>query len=189
MKFQELYKEFYPKILGYLGHLTGNRIEAEDLTQEVFIKIHKSLGSFKGKSSLSTWIYTIATNTANDHFRSASYLKGAKLALPDDVLKKNTADRNVWTGENEKTSDLILEDSEMCLCIKRYIDDLNENYRTVFVLSEYESLSNQEIADILGMTLDTVKIRISRARKQLKSMMEKGCEITFEDGSFKCNEK
>lgn len=189
MEFQDIYKEFYPKILGYLDHLTGNKSEAEDLTQEVFIKTHNALVGFEGRSSLSTWLYTIATNTANDHFRSASYLKGTKQTISGEFLKENAADKNVWTGEKEKTSDTILEDSEMSCCIKRYIEDLNENYRTVFVLSEYEGMSNKEIADILGLTLETVKIRISRARKQLKSMMEEGCEITFEDGRFKCNEK
>jgi RNA polymerase sigma-70 factor (ECF subfamily) len=188
MEFQQIYKEYHPKILGYLTRLTGKKIEAEDLTQEVFIKVHEALPGFKGRSSLSTWIYKIATNTANDNFKSASFQKGSKQTIPQEYLNENTENRNVWTGEKEKTSDKVLESNEMNCCIKRYVEELNENYRTVFILSEYEGKSNNEIAGILGVSLETVKIRISRARKQLKKMMEKGCEISSEEGSLKCNE-
>jgi RNA polymerase sigma-70 factor (ECF subfamily) len=187
MEFRQIYIEFQPKILRYLTRVTGKKEEAEDLTQEVFIKIHEALERFEGRSSLSTWIYKIATNTANDHFRSASSQKGLKPILPQEYLKENI-DRNVWTDEKEKTSDEVLETNEMNCCIKRYIEALNENYLTVFILSEYEGLSNKEIAGILGISLETVKIRISRARKQLKKMMEKGCEISIEEGNLKCNE-
>ena len=189
MEFQQIYKEYFPKISGYLTRLTGNKEEAEDLTQEVFIKVHGALEGFEGRSSLSTWIYKIATNTANDHFRSASNQKASKQTTSCEILKENTEDKNVWTGEKEKISDTVLENNEMNCCIKRYIEDLSENYRTVFVLSEYEGLSNKEIADILGISVETVKIRISRGRKQLKKKMEKGCEISLEEGSLKCNEK
>jgi len=188
MEFQEIYKEFYPKIVRYLGRLTDNKEEAEDLAQDVFIKVNSSLGKFEGRSSLSTWIYKIATNTANDRFRSASFQKGTKHTLSGEFLEENKEDKNVWTGDKENTSDKILEKKEMNDCIKRYAEDVNENYRTVFTLSEYEGLKNQEIADILGLSLDTVKIRIYRARTQLKKKMEKGCEISPDENGLSCNE-
>lgn len=74
-------------------------------------------------------------------------------------------------------------------CIKRYVEDVHENYKTIFTLSEYEGLKNQEIADILGLSLDTVKIRIYRARTQLKKKMEIGCEISQEEDGLTCDEK
>ena len=188
MEFRQIYKEYYPKILRYLSRLSGNNLEAEDLTQDVFIKVNEALDKFEGRSSLSTWIYTIATNTANDHFRSASFQKGSRITLTGENLKENIEDRNVWTGEAEITSDKILEKKEMDCCIKRYVEDISENYRTAFILSEYEGLKNQKIADILGISLDTVKIRISRARKQLKEKMEKGCEISRGEDGLTCNE-
>jgi RNA polymerase sigma-70 factor (ECF subfamily) len=188
MEFHQIYKEFYPKIFRYLSRLSGNNLEAEDLTQDIFIKVNEALDKFEGRSSLSTWIYTIATNTANDHFRSTSFQKGSRMTLTRENLKENIEDRNVWTGEAEITSDQVLEKKEMDCCIKRYVEDINENYRTVFILSEYEGLKNQEIADILGLSLETVKIRISRARKLLKRKMEKGCEISRGDGGLTCNE-
>lgn len=188
MEFQEIYKEFYPKIVRYLNKLLDNKDEAEDLTQEVFIKVNSGLKNFEGRSKLSTWIYKIATNTANDYFRSVSYLKGTRQTLSGEFLEENKEDRNVWTGEQATNSDKILEKKEMSDCIKRYVGDINISYKTIFILSEYEGLKNREIADILGLSLDTVKIRIYRARTQLKKKMEKGCEISHEENGISCNE-
>lgn len=188
MEFQQIYKEYYPKILKYLTRLLNDKDEAEDFTQDVFIKVNEALDKFEGRSSLSTWIYKIATNLANDRFRSVSFQKGTKQTLSGDFLEENKEDKNVWTGEKENTSDKILEKKEMNGCIKRYIEDVSENYKTVFVLSEYEGLKNQEIAEILGLSIDTVKIRIYRARRQLKKKMEKGCEISQEEGGLSCDE-
>ena len=189
MDFQHIYTEFYPKILRYLTKLTSNKEEAEDLTQDVFIKVNNSLGNFEGRSSLSTWIYKIATNTANDRFRSAAYQKGHKQTLTGEFLEENKEDKNVWTGEKTATTDKIIEKEEMNSCVKRYVEDVNENYRTVFVLSEYEGVKNKEIADILGLSLDSVKIRLFRARTQLKKKMEKGCTISPDDTGLFCDEK
>ena len=189
MDFQQVYTEFYPKIVRYLSRLTDNTEEAEDLAQDVFIKVNTALEKFEGRSSLSTWIYKIATNTANDRFRSASFQKGTKQTLSGEFLEENKEDRNVWTEEKERTSDKILEKKEMNGCIKRYVEDIYENYQTVFILSEYEGLKNQEIADILGLSLDTIKIRIFRARTQLKKKMGKGCDISQEEEGLACDEK
>lgn len=188
MEFHQIYKEFYPKIVRYLHKLLDNKDEAEDLTQEVFIKINSGLEKFEGKSKLSTWIYKIATNTAYDYFRSVSFQKGTKQTLSGEFLEENKEDKNVWTGVKSATSDKMLEKKEMNDCIKRYVDDINISYKTIFVLSEYEGLKNQDIADIFGLSLDTVKIRIYRARTQLKKKMEKGCEISHEENGISCNE-
>ena len=79
--FQEIYAEYYPKILGYVRRFV-NGADAEDAAQEVFVKINQALGRFRGESSLATWIYRIATNTALDHLRKASSQKTSQ--LPED---------------------------------------------------------------------------------------------------------
>ncbi|MBI5417693.1 sigma-70 family RNA polymerase sigma factor [Candidatus Poribacteria bacterium] len=81
-EFENIYKAFRPKILNYLSHLV-NENEAEDLTQEVFIKVSQSLEKFKEESSLSTWIYKIATNTAYDRMRHPSFRKTIHKDLHD----------------------------------------------------------------------------------------------------------
>ena len=188
--FTQVYQEFYPKILRYLERLTGDREEAKDLVQDVFLKVDQGLTKFEGRSSLSTWIYRIATNASHDRFRSASFQKGKKQTLTDEFIEENKEDANVWTGEKETSADQQLEGKEMSSCINKYIYDLNEDYQKVLVLSDYEGLKNKEIASVLGITLDTVKIRIHRGRVQLKKRMEKGCDVTPDpDTGLHCDEK
>lgn len=188
MDFQTIYKEFYPKILRYLNHILNDKELAEDFTQDVFIRVNEGLNSFEGRSNLSTWVYKIATNITNDYFKSAAFQKGIKQRLIGNYPDDNSEDRNIWTGDKSELSDKVLEKREMNSCIKRYVQDISENYRTVFVLSEYEGMKNKEIADILGLSLDTVKIRIYRARTQLKKKMEKGCKISYEGDGISCDE-
>ena len=188
--FTQVYQEFYPKIFRYLERVTGDREEAKDLVQDVFLKVDQGLTKFEGRSSLSTWIYRIATNISHDRFRSPSFQKGEKQTLTDEFIEENKVDKNVWTGERDSSADQQLEGKEMSSCINRYIYDLNEDYQKVLVLRDYEGLKNKEIASILGVTLDTVKIRIHRGRVQLKKRMEKGCDVTPDpDTGLHCDEK
>jgi RNA polymerase sigma-70 factor (ECF subfamily) len=187
--FQIIYKEFYPKILMYLTRILNDKDLAEDFTQDVFIRVHEGLEKFEGRSKLSTWIYKIATNITHDYFKSTSFQKGINQTLTGAFQEDNKEDKNVWTGGKGEISDQVLEKKEMNSCIRRYVQDISENYRTVFVLSEYEGLKNKEIAEILGLTLDTVKIRIYRARTQLKKKMEEGCNISYEENGISCDEK
>ena len=190
LELTQVYREFYPQILRYLERLTGDKEEARDLVQEVFLKVDQGLSKFEGRSSLSTWIYRIATNVSHDRFRSSSFQKGKKQTLTDEFIEENKEDANVWTGESEASADQKLAGKEMSSCINRYIYDLKEDYQKVLVLSEYEGLKNKEIASILGVTLDTVKIRIYRGRTQLKKRMEKGCDVTPDPYSgLHCDEK
>ena len=173
LDFTQVYQEFHPRILRYLERLTGDKEEARDLVQDVFLKVDQGLTKFEGRSSLSTWIYRIATNISHDRFRSPSFQKGKKQTLTDGFIEENKEDKNTWTGERETSAEQQLERKEMSSCINKYIYDLNEDYQKVLVLSDYEGLKNKEIASILGITLDTVKIRIHRGRVQLKKRMEK----------------
>jgi RNA polymerase sigma-70 factor (ECF subfamily) len=187
--FQTIYKEFYPKIYRYLFNLLNDKELAEDFTQDVFIRVQKGLKGFEGRSKLSTWIYTIATNLTRDYYKSVAYQKGKRQTISENLIEEQRKDKNAWEVDNSEISDQVLEKQEMNNCIKRYVQDISENYRTVFVLSEYEGLKNKEIGDILELSLDTVKIRLYRARTQLKKKMEKGCHITFEGNGIYCDEK
>lgn len=188
MEFQSIYKEYYPKIVRYLSRILDDKDLAEDFTQDVFIRVNDGLSKFEGRSKLSTWIYKIATNLACDYYKSSSYQKRVKQTVRGDFIHENNEDKNMWTGNKSELSDQILEKREMNDCIKRYVQYISENYRTVFILSEYEGLKNKEIAEILGLTMDTVKIRLYRARTQLKKKMEEGCRISFEENGISCDE-
>jgi len=178
LEFQKIYDAFQPKILRYLKRLVGEN-EAEDLTQEVFIKVGQALENFRGESKLSTWLYRIATNAALDRLRSPSFQRIAQERLSDDSIEKGEEDvdaRDVWTGEKKPLVEQQIIREEMNDCIRGYVEKLPENYRTVLVLSEWEGLRNNEIAEILGITLDTVKIRLHRGKEKLKEELETHCD-------------
>jgi len=174
--FQEVYEDFQPKILRYLARLVGEA-EAEDLTQETFVKVHQGLENFRGESQLSTWIYRIATNTALDRLRSPSFQRVAQSSLSENLDETRIADKVICTEEKKPLMEQQLIREEMNECIRGYIEKLPENFRTALVLSEWEGLKNHEIAEILDVSLDTVKIRLHRAKSKLKEELEIHCEF------------
>lgn len=179
LNFQDVYNAFQPKIFRYLTRLVGE-FEAEDLTQEVFTKVSQAFENFKGKSQLSTWIYRIATNTAIDKLRSQSSSRMVQIKRPGESFKGNEATiegKEAWTGEKEPSVAQKVIQKEMNRCIRDFIENLSENYKTVVILSELEGLKNQEIADILQISLDNVKIRLHRAKAKLKRELESNCNF------------
>lgn len=160
--FQSIHARFRPRVLRYLSRLVGGA-EAEDLTQSVMLKISEALPGFRGDSSVSTWIYRIATNTALDRLRG----KAAR-PLTETELESDAQAASAETTAIRK---------EMNACIREFTERLPDNYRTVMVLSELEGFKNDEIAEILDLTLDTVKIRLHRGRERLRKELELGCSF------------
>ncbi len=192
LDFQEIYNAFQPKICRYLTRLVGE-FEAEDLTQEVCIKVSQALKDFRGKSQLSTWIYRIATNAAIDKLRSPSYCRMVQRKPTRESIGSSEAtieSRNALTGEKEPSVAQKVIRKEMNQCIRNFIENLPENYKTVVVLSELEGLKNQEIADILQGSIDNVKIRLHRARAKLRRELESNCNFyRNEQNQLACDQK
>jgi len=185
--FSQIYEEFHPKILHYLSRLTGQQ-EAEDIVQEVFEKASRGLKNFKGESKLSTWLYRIATNTAIDRMRSSSFRRLSEHTSLDEDTE--TEDRNVWSGHTKTHIDQTVIRKEMGECIREFIDRLPSDYKTVILLSELEGFKNKEIADILEISLDAVKIRLHRARARLKKELDDGCTFYYnEQDILACDRK
>lgn len=179
LEFQNIYNTFQAKIHFYLERIVGEH-EADDLTQEVFLKVNKGLRSFRGESKLSTWIYRIATNVARDKLRSPTFRDMVQNRLTDDSIpedKMPTEARVVWMKEKLPSVEQQLIRKEMNECIRSFVDKLPEKYKTALVLSELEGFTNQEIAQILSVSLDTVKIRLHRAREKIKKELETHCDF------------
>jgi RNA polymerase sigma-70 factor (ECF subfamily) len=188
-KFQQVYDEYQGKIFRYLKRMVGEN-EAEDLTQEVFVKIGQALETFRGESSLSTWIYQVATNAALDRLRRPyNRHKGEKL-LPVETITETKEDENIWTGEVAASTEQRVIRQEMNDCIREIIQMLPETYRAVIVLSELEGMSDSEIADILGLNLQATKIRLHRARAKLRKELTTACIFYRDDRQeFACDRK
>lgn len=175
LEFQKIYETYQPKILRYLTHLIGES-DAEDLAQETFMKVHQALKTFRGESQLSTWIYRIATNAALDKMRTPSFQRNHQTFTTDELDETGTANGDIPSRGKKSLIEKELIQDEMNQCIRSYIERLPKDYRMVLVLSEFEGLKNNEITKILGVSLETVKIRLHRAREKLKKELEEHCE-------------
>ena len=177
MEFEQIHETFRPKIHRYLARLIGEQ-EAEDLTQEVFVKVSRALKNFRGESQLSTWLYRIATNTALDRIGSPSYQRTIQAQLAQDAIGDDEVeleDQDVWTGEKTPRLETEVMRQEMYACVWNRLEHLPANYRTVLLLSDMEGFTNNEVAEILGVSLDAAKIRLHRARARLRKDIETYC--------------
>lgn len=182
LEFPNLDEVFRPKILRYLTRLVGET-EANDLTQEVLIKVNDALPNFRGDAQLSTWIYRIATNAALDWLRSPSYKRVMRGCSTSEAVELE--DRNAVTGEKIPLVEPQIFRKEMNVCIQSFIQKLPEKYRVVLVLSEFEGLKDSEIAETLGLSLNAAKIRLHRAKEKLKEELSTKCDAYWiEENEF-----
>ncbi len=180
-RFQNIYAEFHPKILRYLRRMVGDA-DAEDVAQEVFVKVNRSLDGFRGESSLATWVYKIATHAATDRLRSS---------VSRERPAEDVGDGSDGAGDDGRPRlDTLLIRKDMNDCIREIIDGLPDQYRIALILSDIEGFSNAELGEVLGCSLDTVKIRLHRARKKLKAALEKHCTFYRDDrNELACDRK
>ena len=158
-------------VFGLIVRMVRNRELAEDLSQEVFLKAYRALASYDASRKFSSWLFKIAHNATIDHLRR-SELPTVPLATDDpergdlvDVLE----DASVVTPERRA------ESSDLALALDEAVRQLRPAYREVILLRHREELSYQEIADVVGASLGTVKTNLHRARKELmEAMRERG---------------
>jgi RNA polymerase sigma-70 factor, ECF subfamily len=191
-EFQSIHDTFRPRILRYLTRFVGED-EAEDLTQTVMVKVSKGLRNFRGDSTLSTWIYRVATNTALDQLRNRAmnwtgHQSGSTgIRMESEV---ESVESGIALEKQTPSIEATIIRKEMNECIREFVDRLPENYKTVMVLSELEGFQNSEIAEILGISLDTVKIRLHRARDRLRKELGTGCNFFRDErNEFACDRK
>lgn len=182
LDFESVHRRFRPQVLRYLARLVGSE-EAEDLTQSVMLKVNAALPGFRGDSSVSTWIYRIATNAATDCLRHRS-------RQPSSEPEPDPDSAHVPPALLDPSAETTAIHEEMNACIRGFIERLPADYRAVMVLSELEGFKNREIADILEVTLDTVKIRLHRARERLRRDLAAGCSFYHDErDALACDRK
>jgi RNA polymerase sigma-70 factor (ECF subfamily) len=180
--FKSLHEHFRPRVLRYLTRLVGES-DAEDLTQSVMLKVNQALPEFRGASSVSTWIYRIATNTALDRLRRKTIP-----TLSDTELESHGDDAPPGAQAASAETTAIREETNAC--IRDFIERLPDHYKSAMVLSDLEGFKNEEIAAILELSLDTVKIRLHRAREKLRRDLEAGCSFyRGDDDQLACDPK
>jgi RNA polymerase sigma-70 factor (ECF subfamily) len=159
--FEELVRKYQNKIYNLCCYMLRDRNDAQDATQDVFLKAYRGLRDFRPESSLYTWLYRIALNTCLDYKRK----------LRREVFRNESLTENLHS--NEPYPEKLYESKEIADSIRLALQKLPEKLRAAIVLREIEELTYVEIAQVLHTSVGTVKSRISRAREQLRRFLKK----------------
>ncbi len=161
--FEFLVLRYQHRLLGLIGRLVRDPHEAEDIAQETFIKAYKALANFRGESAFYTWLYRIAINTANNYLVS----RGRRPPDTDvDVDDDEQVDAQLALADHDDPESFQRRD-ELKKAIDQAIAELPEDLRTAFSLREFSGLSYEEITEIMGCPVGTVRSRIFRAREAI----------------------
>lgn len=171
--FRRLVQKYERRIYGIVVGMIRDREEAWDLTQEVFVKVYRHLGSFEGNSSLYTWMYRITVNLSIDYIRKR---KEAGLEYDDARRHDGRVDMNGPMGKPVDTPPQRLLREELVGKVNLALERLSPKHKQIVILREVEGLAYQEIADVLGISIGTVMSRLFHARRNMQRVLEKYLE-------------
>jgi RNA polymerase sigma-70 factor (ECF subfamily) len=172
--FNALVRAYERRVFALLVRMSGSRAEAEDLAQEVFVQVFKGIGSFRGESKLSTWIYRIAVNLSKNRSKYLRVRKTDRQEQLESLEERAPADetRRANIAPAERPDDMMAG-RQLERIVQAAILELEPTFRECLVLRDIEDLSYDEIAAITSLPEGTVKSRIHRARTQLKEIVER----------------
>lgn len=180
--FEIVAREIIPALTRYLRRYVGDKSVADDLMQETLVRISRGLSSFENRSNVKTWAFAIATRVAVDYYRQPEH----RLKIVDVLDMADSEELAV----DESAIDQRLAAGEMDICIREVVASLPEDYRAALVLHDLEEMTARQVAEICGIPISTVKIRVHRARKRLREALKTQCEFYRDDNSvFRCYRK
>jgi len=162
----ELYKQYYSKLLSFINSKVRNIHDAEDILSEVFIKIHNNIDKLDSNEKLTSWIYTITRNTIIDFYR-----KNNKTPPLQEFKEESNVD--------EKKEEKSIHDG-LSNCLKPMINSLPNNYKEVLLLSEIKGLKQSEIAKELSLSAANTKSLIFRGKKKIKEKLFECCSYEYD---------
>ncbi len=174
--FGMLVEQYQDKIYGYVSRMLHDPEEAEDVAQEVFIRAYQNLAGFREAASFPTWLYRIATNLAIDAARSRKSRWGETVSLDEPAETDAGEISRQLPGDRRGTVSQV-ESSHLQQIVAEAIAQLSAKLRTVIMLYDIEGLSYEEIAQVLGCPVGTVKSRLFNARSQLRDKLEKKIDV------------
>jgi RNA polymerase sigma-70 factor (ECF subfamily) len=168
-----MFEGYAQRLYRYALSLMHDAAEADDVVQETFLRAYRRLDSLRDPAALTTWLYRIATHICLDRLRQRTRRAPLEVdADPADVAEVDS---------DSPSLQQIVEQNEMSDCVQRYLDNLSDSYRAVILLHDLHGLTGPEMADLLGVSLATVKIRLHRARRKLQAQLEAGCAFSHDE--------
>lgn len=166
--FKELVEQYQDLVVNTCYGFVHNHEDAEDIAQEVFIAVYKSVGSFREDAKLSSWLYRIAVNKSLNFIKAnkrRKWISSIQTLLGSEEKPKEFADTKASNPQAD------LEQQERVRILHRAIDSLAENQKIAFALSKYEGLSYKDIADVMGTTVSAVESLLNRAKNNLQKKL------------------
>lgn len=173
--YELLVDRYRNKILNYVARYSGSTADAEDLTQEVFIKAYLAIKKFRGQSSFQTWIFQIANNVCVDRFRRTrreriAYSLDEPVETDEGEVEREIPD---WSWDPEA----VAQSRELQALVQKTLTTLSDKLRSVIILHDLEGMRYEEIAEILNIPLGTVKSRLFNARVELRNRLRSYMEV------------
>ena len=162
LAFKKLFEDYKEKVLQICFRFILNQEDAEEVMQDVFLEVHRSVSSFRGESSFSTWLFRIATTKSLDEIKRQNRKKRIQL-----IKKSLGLDSLFNTASENPTPDTLIETKENIRMIKKALDSLPEQQRIAITLSKIEGASNSMVAEIMGITTVAADSLIYRAKKNI----------------------
>jgi RNA polymerase sigma-70 factor (ECF subfamily) len=175
-----VFEQYRDTIYRYILRLVRDPVEADDLTQETFLRSHLQLASLRDRAALTVWLYRIATHVCYDRFRQASYRHPAQ-SIDDAPGDSSSPIEAEYADVDAPRLDQVIERAEMSACVQGFLEKLPDDYRMVILLHDLHGMTNPEIARMLGCSLETAKIRLHRARRKLKAALEASCAFSRDE--------
>ena len=169
-QFETLWDEFSNDLRRYIQSKVGNTHDAEDILQEVFIKIYKNLDALHEKAALKSWIFTITKNSIIDFYKKRKDVLVSNDNLSDIADEVHIEDVDIEENMN----------SEISECLKQMIFDIPEKYKAVYELYEKKNMKHKEIVEELDISLSTSKVRLMRAKELFKKNLVECCDFELD---------
>jgi len=177
----DLFTAYHDRICRYIAGMIRDPAEAEDLTQETFLRAHCRQDALRDPKAARGWLYRIATNVCLDRLRQ----RARQAAVDGETELPHAGSGAPETPSAQEQA----ERAETSACVQRCLDYLPDSYRAVILLYEAHGLTAVEIAELLGVTVASIKIRLHRARRKLQEIMEIGCTVSESNRGVPCCEE
>jgi RNA polymerase sigma-70 factor (ECF subfamily) len=169
--FEELVELYQQRLVTIMHHLVGNKEEAEDLAQEVFLRVYRTRKKYRPRAKFSTWLFTIANNLALNALRSRQRKPVIPLEARDSgPLGPRPAEQLVRDREHQPSEHM--QQQELAAIVQQALGELNERQRAAVVLNKFEDMNYAEIAEVMNLTTKAVKSLLSRARDNLRQTLK-----------------
>ena len=171
-----LWAQMHERLLSYIRRRVGGAHDAEDIMQDVFLRIHTNLDRLNDTQSVTAWIYQIARNAITDYHRARAKAAGASRKIAEGADE----DAHAPGPDGSPADEAAKAGADLAHCVEPLLQQLSDGYREALVLTEFDGLTQKQAAEELGLSVPGVKARVQRGRGKLKALLQDCCNVELD---------